>query len=277
MKKILKIKNKCGYDLSKSEDLFHSLCNFAQKRMGFKKPPVLNLVSDTKNANKPLGKTAYYDPETLCVTIYTDNRHVKDILRSFSHELVHHTQNENGMLNDSGYHGIGYAQKNKNLRQSEKEAYLKGNMCFRDWEDGLKQEKPTIYNEWRTKTMSTKKWKNNELMENLTEKFGFKMDLTQLNESSCGGERKKEENLKEEEEKDSDKDEKSEEKSMKGSDPKNYPPGADSKPKDGEISDYEATIAKKIQQSKDKKKNMKESRMMKIIRNEIRKQLKERK
>ena len=183
MKKKLNIKNKCGMDLSEIEELFHDLCGFAQKRFGFKKPPTLNLISDLENASKPLGKTAYYDPQGMSVTIYTDNRHTKDILRSLAHELVHHTQNENGMLNDTGYHGSGYAQKNKDLRQSEKEAYLEGNMCFRDWEDGLKQSKPTIYNEWRIKTMSTKKWKNNELMENLSEKFGFKMNLKALNES----------------------------------------------------------------------------------------------
>lgn len=170
-------------DLNQSEELFHGLGQFAQERMGFKKPPTLNLTSDSENATKSLGRTAYYDPQGMSVTIYTDGRHTKDILRSLAHELVHHTQNENGMLNDSGYHGQGYAQKNKNLRKSEEEAYLKGNMCFRDWEDGLKQDKPTIYNERRYKTMSTKNWKNNELMENLTEKFGFKMDLGALNEA----------------------------------------------------------------------------------------------
>jgi hypothetical protein len=181
MKKLFKIKNKCGMDLSETEELYHGLGHFAQKKFGFKKPPTLHLVSDGDNASKPLGKTAYYDPQGMAVTIYTDNRHTKDILRSLAHELVHHTQNENGMLNDTGYHGVGYAQKNKDLRQSEKEAYLKGNMCFRDWEDSLKQSKPTIYNEWRN-IMSTKNWKNNELMENLTEKFGFKMDLGLLKE-----------------------------------------------------------------------------------------------
>lgn len=169
-------------DLNQSEELFHGLGQFAQERMGFRKPPTLNLTSDNKNASKALGRTAYYDPQGMSVTIYTDGRHTKDILRSLAHELVHHTQNENGMLNDSGYHGQGYAQKNKNLRKSEEEAYLKGNMCFRDWEDGLKQDKPTIYNEWRINNMSTKDWKNKELMENLTEKFGFKMDLSLLKE-----------------------------------------------------------------------------------------------
>ena len=170
-------------DLNQSEELFHGLGLFAQEKMGFRKPPVLNLMSDDKNAAKALGKTAYYDPQGMSVTIYTDNRHTKDILRSLAHELVHHTQNENGMLNDSGYHGQGYAQKNLGLRKSEEEAYLKGNMCFRDWEDGLKQSKPTIYNEWRINNMSTKEWKNKELMENLSEKFGFKMILKALNES----------------------------------------------------------------------------------------------
>jgi hypothetical protein len=208
MKKFFNIKNKCGMDLSQTEELFHDLGGFAQKRFGFKRPPTLNLISDNENASKPLGKTAYYDPQSMAVTIYTDNRHTKDILRSLAHELVHHMQNENGMLNDSGYHGQGYAQKNKNLRQSERQAYLEGNMCFRDWEDTLKQSKPTIYNEWRIKTMSTKKWKNNELMENLSEKFGFKMDLSLLKESSCGD---KEEMYEEKEEESEEESEESEE------------------------------------------------------------------
>jgi len=200
MNKFFNINNKCGMDLSQTEELFHDLGHFAQNRFGFKKPPSLNLVSDVENGQKPLGKTAYYDPHERCVTIYTDNRHIKDILRSLAHELVHHMQNELGMLDDDGYHSPGYAQKNKQMRNRESEAYEKGNLCMRDWEDRLKQSKPTIYNEWRIKTMSTKKWKNNELMENVTRKFGFKMDLTQLNEASCGSKKKYEEELKEEKE-----------------------------------------------------------------------------
>ena len=251
--KFFKIKNKCGMDLSETEELFHGLGKFAQDRFGFKKPPVLNLISDGDNAMKPLGKTAYYDPQSMSVTIYTDNRHTKDILRSLAHELVHHTQNENGMLNDSGYHGEGYAQKNKNLRNSEKEAYLKGNMCFRDWEDSLKQEKPTIYNEWRINNMSTKDWKNKELMENLSEKFGFKMDLGILKEAKgdkgdanpLGGEREKFD-------KDLD----------------NIPDGDDPNPDDPENPD-----AKKKSDEKDskvaKKKGMSESRLRGIIRKVI--------
>ena len=281
-------------NLSNTENLYHSLGKFAQKKMGFSKPPILNLVSDQGNANKPLGKTAYYDPQSMAITIYTDNRHTKDILRSLAHELVHHVQNENGMLNDTGYHGSGYAQKNKDLRQSEKEAYLKGNMCFRDWEDGLKQRKPTIYNEWRIKTMSTKKWKNNELMENLSEKFGFKMDLAQLNESSCGGKRKNEANLKEEVKEYSEDEANKKFKKIIKDGPGDMSIGhmengdtemfkmkdkKDSKEEPEEESDKEegdkelSQVPKQLQ--KHVAKSMKESRIMTIIKNEIRKQLKE--
>jgi len=278
--KFFKIKNSSNFDLDNSEDLFHGLGQFAQKRFGFKKPPSLNLVSDQKNAGKPLGKTAYYDPQSMAVTIYTDNRHTKDILRSLAHELVHHTQNENGMLNDSGYHGAGYAQKNKDLRKSEKEAYLKGNMCFRDWEDGLKQEKPTIYNERRIKNMSTKDWKNKELMENLSDKFGFKMNLQKLNEGEIPQglkdyqEKQKAKKGKdsEEEEKpegDESKEEKSEEKKDSSEDGKK----PDFPDVDGD-GDRKEPISKAQQ---DKKEKQNESRIMKIIKQEIRKQLKERK
>ena len=256
MMKFLKINNKSDLSLEKNEELFHSLGQFAQKRMGFKKPPALNLVSDESNAGKSLGKTAYYDPQGMSVTIYTDGRHTKDILRSLAHELVHHTQNENGMLNDSGYHGQGYAQKNKNLRKSEEEAYLKGNMCFRDWEDGLKQDKPTIYNEWRINNMSTKNWKNKELMENISEKFGFNMDLSLLKEGKVpDGLAKYQE----------------EQAAKKNEDPE------ESSEDDGdeEESSTEESSDKKSDSEGDAK--MQESRMMKIIKNEIRNQLKERK
>ena len=276
--KFLKIKNNSSFDLDGSEELFHSLGQFAQKRFGFKKPPVLNLISDDKNAGKPLGKTAYYDPQSLAVTIYTDGRHTKDVLRSLAHELVHHTQNENGMLNDSGYHGQGYAQKNKDLRQSEKEAYLKGNMCFRDWEDQLKQDKPTIYNERRINNMSTKEWKNKELMENLSEKFGFKMNLQNLNEGEIPAglkkyqdEQKAKKGKDSEEEKPEDdegKDEKSDDEKVSSDGKKPDFPDVDG---DG---DRKEPISKA---QKEKKEKQNESRIMKIIKQEIRKQLKERK
>ena len=181
--KFLTINNTSDRDLDETEELFQSLGQYAQKEFGFKRPPSLNLVSDIPNSLKSLGKTAHYDPQEMSVSIYVDGRHPKDILRSFAHELVHHTQNENGTLDTSGYSGEGYAQKNKDLRNMESDAYERGNMCFRDWEDTLKQKHPTIYNERRIYKMSIKDWKNKELSKNLNKKWGFKMKLHELNES----------------------------------------------------------------------------------------------
>ena len=79
-------------------DLAQDLGSFAQKRFGFKRPPTIHFDSDRNNASKPLGKTAFYDPNNLEIHIFVDGRHPKDILRSMAHELVHHVQNEQGSL-----------------------------------------------------------------------------------------------------------------------------------------------------------------------------------
>ena len=72
------------------------------------------------------------------VTIYADNRHPKDILRSFSHEMVHHSQNCQGNFDNTTVGEQGYAQNDSHLREMERQAYEIGNLAFRDWEDGMK-------------------------------------------------------------------------------------------------------------------------------------------
>ena len=177
------INNNSNFDISEIEDLIQDLYSFSQQRHGFKKPIILTFQSDEKNTS-PLGKTAHYDPSTMEIVIYVDGRHPKDIMRSFSHELVHHNQNEAGMFDQScGGTGDGYAQSDPYLRKMEKEAYLKGNMCFRDWEDCYKSFNPNILNERRIYKMSTKKWKNKELNGLLNERWGFSMNLSKLNEA----------------------------------------------------------------------------------------------
>ena len=118
------------------------MASFAKKRMGFQHPPRLFLKQDLENGNKALGRTAYYDPQEQSVTLYITARHPKDILRSFSHELVHHTQNLRGDLSPEkiGMMTKNYAQDNDHMRNMEKEAYLQGNMCFRDWEDTIEDK-----------------------------------------------------------------------------------------------------------------------------------------
>jgi len=174
-----KINNKTGSPVRYEKEI-HSLCDFAQNRLGFKNPPSIFLNHDERNAGNTLGKTGYYDPETMEIHVFATGRHPKDILRSIAHELVHHNQNERGELKDSGYMGKGYAQKNPHMRKMELQA--NDPMLFRDWEDSIKEKENTIYNERRNRKMSLKEWKNKEIGGLLTEKWGFKMDLGKLNE-----------------------------------------------------------------------------------------------
>ena len=183
------------------QPLFDQFMPFAQKRMGFQKPPRVFLRDDPQNAQNPLGKTAYYDPDKMSVTLYINGRHPKDIMRSLSHELIHHTQNCNGQFNNVGEMGEGYAQNDKHLREMERQAYEEGNLVFRDWEDSIKG---TIYNESLQKgaknKMSFEDWKNNELSTLLTEKWGFSFNLlTESQEEEVVEEAAEDETLNEEE------------------------------------------------------------------------------
>jgi len=174
-------------DIETLMPLIKQFMPFAQERMGFSDPPRLFVKGDAQNAANPLGKTAFYDPAQASVTLYITDRHPKDVMRSLSHELVHHTQNCNGDFSDAGEMGEGYAQNNPRMREMERQAYEMGNMCFRDWEDSIKQ---TIYFEHLQKgdyTMSIKDWKNGELKSLLSEAWGFKMDLNKLIERGGPG------------------------------------------------------------------------------------------
>jgi len=126
------------YVHSEFDSILKKFLPYAQKKLGYNKPVDIQLVSDPKNAKDPLGKTAYYDPNLMRITVFVDKRHAKDILRSLSHELVHHKQNCEGKLTNMKAQE-GYAQKDPLGRQLEAEAYLEGNLNLRDYTDGIKQ------------------------------------------------------------------------------------------------------------------------------------------
>jgi len=159
------IKNPANIDLAPVEPHVNGMYDHFAQKYGFKKPPVVIFDSDPSNQSNVLGKTAYYDPNTLEIHVYTDGRHPKDMLRSIAHELIHHRQNLEGRLNVGGYHGEGYYLKNEELKKLEQEAMKDGNETLREYEDNLKLK--------RNEQMSLKEWKNNELNRLLLEKFGI--------------------------------------------------------------------------------------------------------
>jgi len=101
-------------------------------------PSVELLDGDSVNAREFLGKTAYYDPNSATIVLYTEGRHPKDIVRSFSHEMIHHIQNLEGRL---GNIITTNTQEDDDLNDIEAEANLKGTMTFRNWTDSLNEGK----------------------------------------------------------------------------------------------------------------------------------------
>jgi hypothetical protein len=99
-------------------------------------PKVVFKHGDAENAKQFLGKTAYYNPETTEIVLYTEGRHPKDIVRSFSHEMVHHIQNLEGRL---GNVATTNTLEDDYLDKLEQEANLNGTMTFRNWTDSLQE------------------------------------------------------------------------------------------------------------------------------------------
>jgi hypothetical protein len=163
-----KIHNNCGTDFGDLESHIQDMYSFFANKYSFDKHPDIHLDSDEQNKAELLGKTAYYDPQSFEVHVYTDGRHPKDMLRSVAHELIHHKQNLEDRLQVGGYNGPGYYLKNDKLKEVEHEAMLEGNACMREWEDTKKYKNPK-----ESKNMSLNEWKNNELNQLLLKKFGI--------------------------------------------------------------------------------------------------------
>ena len=136
----INLEEDCGCQHEQPMDFKSALASLTKymidQGMNIKPLPRLKIInSDIQNANDILGKTAYYNPTNCSITLYTLNRHPKDILRSYAHEMIHRIQDNEGRLN-----GINTTNTNEdgNLQELEKEAYLNGNITFRNWEDSIK-------------------------------------------------------------------------------------------------------------------------------------------
>ena len=182
------IRNTSNLNLNEIKPFLSSFLPFAKQKMGFDKPVSINFVSDPQNSSQVLGKTAFYDPNDFSVTIYTDRRHPKDIMRSLSHELVHHSQNCRGAFDQKPAYGEGYFHQDEYMREMEREAYEKGNMCFRSWEETYKKQlqESTYYKTGETQ-MNLKEWKDKELFDRLMEGYGYKkpMEEAEIEEMHC--------------------------------------------------------------------------------------------
>ena len=102
--------------------------------------PKVTIVSDLQHATGIFCKTATYKPNSHEVVLYVAGRHPKDILRSLSHEMIHHMQNLQGLIGN-GTIKTTNTNEDDYLQKIEDQAYLLGNRCFRNWEDREKNKK----------------------------------------------------------------------------------------------------------------------------------------
>lgn len=98
-------------------------------------PKVIFKHGNTNNAKDFFGKTAYYEPQSISIVLYTEGRHPRDIISSFCHEMVHHIQNLEGRLGNINTDNI---LEDDELEKLEREAYENGGIMLRAFKDFLK-------------------------------------------------------------------------------------------------------------------------------------------
>ena len=141
------VKENASYskDIDVKEKILELTKHMLAKGMNIKPLPKVKFVNgDRDNARDFLGRTAYYNPNNSTITLYTEGRHPKDIVRSFSHEMIHHMQNLEDRLGDVS---TTNTMEDDNIDKLEQEANLKGTMTFRNWTDSLNEslEEATQY------------------------------------------------------------------------------------------------------------------------------------
>ena len=141
------VKENASYskDIDVKEKILELTKHMLAKGMNIKPLPKVKFVNgDRDNARDFLGRTAYYNPNNSTITLYTEGRHPKDIVRSFSHEMIHHMQNIEDRLGDVS---TTNTMEDDNIDKLEQEANLKGTMTFRNWTDSLNEslEEATQY------------------------------------------------------------------------------------------------------------------------------------
>lgn len=108
-----------------------SLMTFLCKN-GYSEKPYPKVILHKEKQDGVFIKTGYYEPSANEIHLYIYGRHIKDILRSLAHEMIHHKQNIDGKLREGAYDGQRITDDNK-LVKLEKDAYLNGNIGFRSW------------------------------------------------------------------------------------------------------------------------------------------------
>lgn len=125
---------------------FKEIAEFMEKS-GLEVSPFPKVNLDWSEQDGLFIRTGFYSPEEKAITVFCKDRHPKDILRTFSHEMIHHSQNLRGI--NLSFTSNDDVKDNRELEKIEAEAYLKGNIYFRKWTEYENSEKKSL-NESKT-------------------------------------------------------------------------------------------------------------------------------
>ena len=122
---------------NETRELAKDLIKFMQSKFGFDRVPRIKFIFDKENSQKSLGMTGGYDHEGEEISVYALDRHPKDVLRSLAHEMMHHVQKCEGMMDEKDMSATvdpNYIMHDDFLKNIEADAFERGNICFREWE-----------------------------------------------------------------------------------------------------------------------------------------------
>lgn len=97
------------------------------------KAPEISFDASPASRFDVFAPTGHYDFTKDEITLRTDNRHAKDIMRTLCHELVHAWQYRNDPEGYAEFDKTGNLKDNPKLLEYERQAYERGNILFRMW------------------------------------------------------------------------------------------------------------------------------------------------
>lgn len=131
-------------DADSFKDAFKPIADF-MKNEGLNVYPFPSIELKWDEQDGLFIKTGYYLPSEKKIVLFCKDRHPKDILRSYAHEMIHHMQNLNG--DDLNFTSEDDVKDNDKLEKLESEAYLKGNIYFRKWTEYARKSGDKTLNE----------------------------------------------------------------------------------------------------------------------------------
>lgn len=133
---------------------------FAKRELGIENDPTYILNFEPQQEENQLKhKTALYDADSNTIWLMCHGRHIKDILRSFGHELIHAMQKLNGELTDDVMDVINndYNIENPTIQAIEGPAFQNGSFLLRKYTQSLNENIYDVFSQYVTKMDNKRK------------------------------------------------------------------------------------------------------------------------